>query len=174
MRKEEYDLKKDLKLDITTLDQHALEQALLYAKWGEKWAKAVLDRDRLKEKLTAKRAEVDEEIRSKPSLYGWDKDKSPTEVWIAHQISIHEDIEKLTQELLEAQYVVNMFAVAKDAMDHRMTSLKILTELYKGNYISTTSRTLDFHADAIEKHNAQQREALDQHPRIIKRKLRNA
>ncbi|MFA5394387.1 MAG: hypothetical protein WC346_00025 [Methanogenium sp.] len=164
-------LKDDLRLDITELDRHALDQPALYAEWSKKWAEAILVRDRLKEQIAAKKAEVDDDVRSRPRDYGWDMDKNPTETWISNQVMLHTEVVELVEKMLQAQYEVNMMSVAKEAMEHRMNSLRIMTELYKGNYFSATSRSSEFHQEAVEKHNDQQREDLDKHPRMIARKM---
>jgi hypothetical protein len=166
-------LKDDLRLDITELDRHTLDQPDLYGYWGEEWAKAVDARDKLKEQIAAMKALVDEDIRSRPRDYGWELEKNPTETWVANQALLHKDVKELTDKMLEAQYNVNMMVVAKEAIEHRGNSLRIMTELYKGNYFSATSRGSASHEQVIERHNEQQREALDKHPKMLRRLKKN-
>jgi hypothetical protein len=162
-------LKEDLKLDVTELDRATLDQPALYGEWAQKWAEAVFERDKLKEQISAMKALVDEDIRSRPRDYGWELEKNPTETWVANQAILHKDVKELSDKLLEAQYNVNMMTVAKEALDHRMNSLRIMTELYKGNYFSATSRGSMSNQDVIEKHNDKQREAIDKNPRMLRR-----
>jgi hypothetical protein len=159
----------DVKLDVTTLDTAALEQPAAYAEWGNEWAKAVLERDRLKERLSAKKAEIDDRIRKEPSEFGWTLEKSPTETWIANQVVAHADVMALTEELLQAQFEVNHMTVAKEAMDHRLKALSILTELYKGNYYSATSKSKLPRERAIEASQDRQREKLEKSMKLKRR-----
>lgn len=162
-------LKEDLKLDITELDRAALSQASLYYEQSLLWAEAINARDRLKERISTKKAEVDEDIRSRPRSYGWELEKNPTETWVSNQVMIHPDVQELTEQLLTAQYQVNMMAVGKEALDHRMNAIRIMTELYKGNYFSATSKSSELSAHSIERHNDEQRKAISSSPRILKR-----
>lgn len=134
-------LKDEVRLDITKLDQHALDQPALYEEWGSKWAEACFERDKCKERLAAAKAEADDEIRRTPANFGWDQTKSPTEAWVASQIIGHKKVKEATDELLTAQYNVNMMTIAKEALDHRRKSLEILTDLYKNSYFVARSRT---------------------------------
>ena len=159
----------DVKLDVTTLDTAALEQPAAYAEWGNEWAKAILERDRLKERLSAKKAEVDDLIRKDPTEFGWTLEKSPTEIWIANQVVAERGVQVLTEELLQAQFEVNSMTVAKEAMDHRLKALSILTELYKGNYYSATSKNKLPRERAIEASQDKHREKLEKSMKRIKK-----
>lgn len=164
-------LKDDLKLDVTELDRAALNIPSLFQEWSEQWAQAVFERDKLKEQISATKALVDEDIRSRPRDYGWDMEKSPTETWVANQVMLHKDVKEVTEKMMQAQYNVNMMSVAKESIEHMSSSVKMLVELYKGNYFSATSRGATSTQDIIEKHNDKQSEALSNHPRMIKRSI---
>ena len=157
-------LKDDAKLDITKLDQHALDQPALYDNWGEKWAEAVAERDKLKEKLSVVRAEADDEIRRTPKDFGWEQDKAPTETWVANQVVLHPKVRDSMDEFLTAQKNVSITSVAKEVLDHRKKSLEILTELYKNNYFSARARTnpdyLEKKSEKSEKVQEEQKEQL--------------
>jgi len=166
--------KEDANLDINELDKACLEQPRLYAEWSSLWAEAVRLRDKLKERLTAKKMEVDELIRKNPEEFGWDNaSKSPTEVWVANRLLQNEEVISLSEELIEAQYGVNKMASAKETMDHRLKSLSILSELYKGSYFSASSKGTAFVQDAVTKSQEKQRVLLNSHPEAIalKKKL---
>jgi len=160
--------KDDMKLDVLDLDRAALNQPSLYVENGEQWAQAILDRDKTKERLSAKRTEVDESVRNDPDKYGLNPGSKPTEAWISNKIAQHEEVVELTEELNKAQYNVNMMVVGKEALDHRLQALKILTELYKGNYFTATSRMTDSYKRAIEKSGEEQSEALESSERMKK------
>lgn len=158
--------KDDMKLDVLDLDRAALDQPRLYAENGEQWASAILERDKAKERLSAKRTEVDESVRNDPDKYGLPTGSKPTEAWISNKIAQHEEVVTLTEELNKAQYNVNMMTVGKEALDHRLQVLKILTDLYKGNYFSAQSRMTESYKTAIERSGEDQANAAEASPRM--------
>lgn len=160
--------KDKINLDISSLEQAALIQPSLYYENGEDWAKAVLERDRIKERLAAKKAEVDEKVRNNPSKYGANSSTKITETWIANKIAQNKEVMKLSEELISSQYDVNIMAVAKETLDHRLKALSILTELYKGSYFAASAKTTDFYKKAIEAEEEKQRLEIEKSPRIQK------
>jgi len=161
--------KEDANLDINELDKACLEQPALYAEWGELWAQSIRNRDRLKEQITAKKAEIDGKIRDNPGEFGWSMEKNPTETWVSNQVILHKDVKELTDQLTEAQYLVNRMSTAKETMDHRLKALSILTELYKGDYFSSSSKGSAFVKNAVEKSREKQREMIEDSPRMKRR-----
>ena len=162
-------LMEDMKLDVADLDRAALDQPSIFAYWGEEWAKTVFERDKVKEQISSKRAEIDEKIRTNPEKYGWGNlDKKPTENWVSAQIDSSTEIIELMETLSQAQYDVSMMSVAKEACEHRLKALSILTELYKGNYFSAASRGTPAHTITIEHSREKQSEKLSEHPRMKK------
>ena len=144
--------KDDIKLDLNHLDKNAIDQVPLYEEYSRQWADAVQERDRLKERLSIIKAEVDEAIRANPSSYGWlNENKSPTEAWVANQIILSDEVKKATQEFLEAQNEVNIMAISKETLEHRRFALGVLTELYKGQYFVCRSRSDHSYKEALEK-----------------------
>lgn len=163
--------KDDIKISIYQLDKAAIEQPDLYEEWSKKWADAVFERDKLKESLTVKKAEIDSLIRQSPNKFGWAQEKAPTEVWINQKLTLNADIMNLNQLLIEAQYTVNIMASAKETIEHRGKAMSILTELYKGNYFVAKSRTNDNYSSAVTKGNVEaQSEALDKNERLKQRR----
>jgi hypothetical protein len=157
----------DMKLDPRDLDRAALDQPSIYAYWGEEWAKAVLKRDKFKQQLSEKKAELLKKIRENPSKFGWDKDKTPAENWINSIVEFHPSIQELEAQMPDFQYEVNMMQIAKDDCEHRLKSLGILTELYKGNYFAASSRGAECHITAVENAQNRQREEISNHPKIV-------
>jgi hypothetical protein len=133
--------KEVLKLDILALDVACLEQASLYEETGGDWADAVAQRDRLKERIQAKKSEIDEKIRKNPESFGWTKDKDKiTETWISNKILQNQEMIDLTEELIQTQYEVNILVVGKESLEHRSKAIGYLTDLYKGNYFAAVSK----------------------------------
>lgn len=163
--------KDDIKVSIYQLDKAAISQPDLYENWSRKWADAVFERDKLKESLTVKKAEIDSMIRQQPDKFGWVQAKAPTEAWIGQKVLLNQDIINLNKQLIEAQYTVNIMASAKEAIEHRGKALSILTELYKGNYFAAKSRSDGNYNDAVSRGNVEaQSEALEANERMAKRK----
>jgi hypothetical protein len=161
-------LKEDMKLDVQNLDRAALDQPTIYAEWGEAWAKAVLERDKMIEKITATKAELLKSVREDPGKYGWKEDKKPGENWFASIVEFHPSIMKLKEKLPELEYEVNMMRVAKDDCEQRQRSLNLLVELYKGNYFSASSKGTASYRTAVENSQDKQREKLNDSPRLKK------
>lgn len=130
---------KDLiKLNKDTLDEDVIKQVDLYYEWSEKWAKAVLERDKAKEDLTVTIAEASQDIRTNPEQYGWEFDKAPTETFINSKIPLHPLVREKQAKLNNLQFDINVYSSAKDTLEQRGRALNILTELYKGEYYTTT------------------------------------
>lgn len=165
-------LKDDMKLDILDLDTAALTQADLYYTIGQQWAEAVAERDSLKEKLASARATADEEIRKNPKKFNAE-DMKITEAWVAAKISLHPEVVSISAKLIDAQLNVNILAIGKEALDHRLKMISVLMELYKGNYYIASSRTHSPHELAIDSSHEKQREIIEQHPRMLKRINKN-
>jgi len=89
--------KEDLEIDLAILEKNWSEQALLFAKWGELHAQVTSIRDRKREELDIKKAEVEKDIRSNPGKYSLDK---ITENAISACLRTEESIKKLNQEAL--------------------------------------------------------------------------
>jgi hypothetical protein len=158
--------REKIKLDIMALEKAALDQPSLYAEYGELWAQSLLDRDRAKEALSAKKTEVDESVRNDPDKYGLIPGQKPTETWIANKITQHEEVIVLTEEVNKAQYNVGIMSVAKEALDHRLKAISILTELYKGNYYSASARSSEIYKKAVESLEEEQRQNIEDSPEM--------
>ena len=130
---------EDLKVDLNCLDENAVNQAIFYAEYSLLWVEAIKTRDDIKRNLELLRSDLDEMIRAEPNKYGWDKDKAPTEAFVAQRIINDPDFIDLNDQLSKAQYEVNITAVIKDSFDKRGHSINVLKDLYIGNYFSTTS-----------------------------------
>lgn len=167
--------KDDIKISIYQLDKAAIEQPELYEEWSRQWADAVFQRDSLKEQLTVKKAEIDEQIRLAPGKFGWVQEKSPTEAWIAQKVILNLEIRELNDKLIQAQYDVNIMSSAKEAIEHRGKAMSILTELYKGNYFVAKSRSDDNYQSTMTKKVVEsQSSALANNERLVARRKREA
>lgn len=160
------------KLSKYRLDQNAIDQVELYEEATDEWAAAVLARDLAKEDLTTIKADVDEEIRANPEKYGWEvENKSPTEAWIAGRIVKNKKVKEATITHLKLVHEVNQLAGKKEALDHRKKMLEILTELYRGQYFVSVSRSDDDYKKAVsDKGKEAQKNALNESERMKRRR----
>ncbi len=161
------EFKDQIKLDKNKLDYNAIEQPTLFAEWSEKWAKAVLERDKTKERLTTITAEAASDIRIHPEQFGWEQEKSPTESFINSQIPVHPKVKEAQEELINAQYEVNMTSSAKETVEQRGKALDVLVKLYTGGYFAAKSNS-ELKEQAQEKISDVQKEGLNS-PRLKKK-----
>lgn len=164
--------KDDVQINRNHLDKNVIDQVELFAEWSEKWANAINERDRLKERLSVVRAEADDEIRKNPKEFGWDSEsKSPTEAWISNRIILHESVRSANEEYLAALHEVSLMAVAKETLEHRKKALEILTDLWKGNYFVAVARNdTDYKKAVTDKGKEAQDEALNKSERLKRRR----
>lgn len=168
IEEKETTLREDMSLDVKDLDRAALDQPIIFKKWAEKWAEAVFDRDKIKDKIKGKKAELIKNIRENPEKYGGQDGKKIAENWLNSVVENHDEILALERDLTEAQYDVYMMQIAKEDCEQRSRSLNLLVELYKGQYFAASSRGSVSHVVAIEHSQDRQRGKIEDHPRMKK------
>lgn len=162
----------DLAIDQSRLEFEWQNQAQLYAKWAERHANALLERDRAKENLDVIRSRVDRKIRKNPSGFGLDQDdkKRVTEDAIKAVVFEQPEYQEASKELIEANHAVNVLAVAKDAFGHRKSALENMTRLYVYQYYYAEPKIPGEQRDAVRGITQQGiREGLGDNPRIRSR-----
>ncbi len=131
--------KDDVKIDLYKLHFELQRQSGLYMKWAERHADALLERDRVKERLDLMRSELDAEIRRNPTEFSFPENKKPTEAAITATIIKDTEFSKESDTLIEANRNVNIVAGAKEAMNHRKKGLENLVQLWIAGYFSDPS-----------------------------------
>ena len=127
------DYKKDIKIDLATLDTDWVEHAELQIEWGEKWANAVAKKDRAKENLDVVKAEIDTQIREQ-----YRAKQKPTETAIASMVTTSEAYRSAYKDVIDTNEEVNILQVAKTAFEQaRKKALEGLTQLWIAGYYST-------------------------------------
>lgn len=172
----EMNFRDEVKLDKHNLDECALEQPELFAKWGKAWADAIDRRDRLKDKLGVVRSECDNIIRQNPAKYGWDNPlKVVTEAFINSAIAGHPDMIAANEEYLDASHEVNLTQVAKEAFDHRRRSIDALINLHNSGYFSGNKDFDKGYQKTVDKvvHQTHS-DGLEKNPRLARRRAENA
>ena len=163
---------QDLRIDKFALDDVCVGHADLVAKWGLLWADAVYERDRLEGELELVRGQCDQEIRERPSKFGWQKaDKAPSEAFIKAAIYTHINYVSTNEAYQTAQHEVNILVVAKNAFEHRDKRLSDLARLYGSGYYSSNMKLDQGYKDLVARQSTEaQVESLSQNPRITLRK----
>lgn len=122
----------EIRIDLSSLEDDLKNQAEYFLYWAEQHANAITERDKLKQRIDVKRAELDAEIRKNWERYGFEK--APTENAIINWIVRHFEFIELNQELIEATRRVNIYSASEKAFDQRKHSLKPLADLYIAGY----------------------------------------
>jgi len=125
-----------LEIDSLKLDEEWLNQPKMRQLWGEKLADAQLELDDAKSSLAVVTAELDNEIRSDPDIYGI---KKITESAIASAIPRNELHQRAMKKLNKARHQVNVLQAAVEALEHRRAALKSLVELHGQDYFAVPS-----------------------------------
>ncbi len=164
------DFKEDIKLDLNTLDECAVGHAYLFGEWSEAYAKAILERDQLKEKITILKAQLDEKIRKTPEEYGWGQEKAPTEKFIEQQILLSEEHQEAMEQFIQIQYNVNILSAAKESFEHRKYMIGNLSQLYSSNYFANRPVSKEIKEKTEKKDREEQSEKLTKNERLMKRR----
>lgn len=148
--------REDLEISKYELAELWETHQMRFMDWGEKYSDAVRERDELKteieidkakakDELEAVKAHLDLQIRTNYEYYGLKK--SPTEKLVESLIAkspeftqakanLYVILEQCGKDLAKAEYNVNVLKVAKEAFEHRKTSLDNLTRLMVSGYYS--------------------------------------
>ena len=154
----------DVSIDSNDLKEEARKQPNLYYKWGKKYGIAhgssfqkqeelKLVKSEAKQMVEKVKAEIDQDIRSDPSAFGFEK--KPTETAISSTIILQDKYQKTlktsadmvrdaiedTQEAIETEDVMES---AKTAMQHRKGSLESLVTLFVNGFNSEVKASKRF------------------------------
>lgn len=123
----------DVKIDKHSLDEELVKQPNLFMQYASKMVDAIEDRDRAKENLDVIKAVLDTEARKDyESLFG----KKPTETAITNWIIQQKEYMDASEKLIEARKKASILEIAKEALNHKKTSLGKLVELFLAGYYS--------------------------------------
>ena len=126
-------IEKDLEIDKDNLDFACLDQPRRFMKWSVEYAEAIRIRDEAKRSASVIKANTNLDIRTRPSEYGIEK---ATEGSINAALESNEEVNKAEKEISDAQYAVNIYSAAKEALDQRRSMLERLVALYISGYYS--------------------------------------
>lgn len=130
---EKNDYADDLRIDEEMLDVEWLEQPMLFMKYANKYADTQRDLDDVKQKLDILKAELDKEIREKPSEFGIEK---VTEGAIQSAILTNVSYQVMYDALLNTKYENDMAKNAVQAFNMRKEALENLVKLHGQSYFA--------------------------------------
>lgn len=125
------EIEKDLEIDKDNLDIECIDQARRFMKWSVTYAESIRTRDEAKRKASIVRSNINLDVRSRPEEYGLTK---TTESTIEAVVNSHEEVNTAETAVSDAQYAVNIFSAAKEALDQRRAMLERLVSLYISGY----------------------------------------
>ncbi len=123
------DYTEHLNIDKNGLDEECLKQPILYEHYSTEWAEAVNKRDRLKQKLDNYKAGLEKKVRRKLA-----KKSKVTEKMIENAVLTDKKYQKKVDRYLKAKGKANKLGVRREAFAQKKDMLKILTDLFIGNY----------------------------------------
>ncbi len=133
------DYEKDSNVDESMLDIEWLEQPKIAMKYGKNWARKKRIVAQLEEQVKLKRSELINKALKFPDKYlgkGIKPNLQPVEAFYR----THPDYIALKEELIEAQYELDIAEIAKSEMGYtRKTELENLVKLHGQNYFAGPS-----------------------------------
>lgn len=126
-------LDADMRIDKYGLDNECAEQTSIYSKWARMSAEASRERDYRQKELDETSAMLDNEIRTDPEKYGI---KDLKEAAVKAVIMGDEAVMKLKSDLIEATTYAKFMNSAVAACDQKKTMLRMLGDLWLGEYYS--------------------------------------
>jgi hypothetical protein len=163
----EINYEQDLYIDEAALDIEWLNQPMLMLQYTELAAAARREVDRVKEKISVVRAELDKEIRSDPEKFDILK---VTESAISNCILIQKRYTEIQNDLIDAQYDYQMKQGAVQAVEHRKQALENLSKLLGLQYFASPTTPRDLPREVQQQ---QEKKRVNQTIKIGKRKKRN-
>jgi len=158
------DYKKDLAIDFHSMDKNWINHSANYMEWGEKWANAVAQRDRAKERLDVVKAELGKEIRTKAQ----ETKTKITEAGINEEVILNSKYQEATNNVINTNEKVNIFYTTKTAFEHNKSALENMSRLMINGYWSEPS----IPQEAKEKVYKQTlSDKLNENQRLAKRKV---
>lgn len=140
----ELDYKEDVKIDLDQLHMEWNNQTHLYQRYSEEYADVVKDKKKMEERLDIVEAELDRDIRKNPTSFGVvevtdskGNIKPPTETTIRNAILLQKSHQMARNNLIEADYKVNVMKGVVKSFEHRKDGLIEEARLWLNNYYST-------------------------------------
>ena len=122
-----------LTFDKHNLDEEFLSIPMMIYRLGVEVAHADSERDRLKQKLDVKKAEVDADVRKSPADY---KIEKVTEAAISGAVISDTFVRNFQQDLIKASEKVSILEAGRNALRDKLTAMTYTFKLYEANYFA--------------------------------------
>ena len=132
-RDEQEEFENLIDVDETILDRQSRAQPRLVWQYGRLLAKAFKSLDEAEANVKVVLADITKAIREKPKKHGL---TSVTEAGLKVAIPGTKEYKDAVKKVIAAQYQVNLLSAAKNALEHRRTSLSNFVRLNEQNYFS--------------------------------------
>ena len=118
--------KEDIAINQNKLEEELTEQPFLYMQYAEKYAKAVQKRDYVEDYIRVLKSQLFMEAKDDwKSIWG----HKPTENEIKSWVEINDKLNKERENLIQANYNVNMYFALLQAFQQRKSILSSLVQL---------------------------------------------
>lgn len=166
---EKFEFEDDLYIDLNRLEWEAARQARLFGKWGKRWVIATKRRDRAAERVKTKRSDLIKYIRENYKEEGYVKE--PTGPQSEAFYRTDKEYKKLKQEVIDAQYEVNMLYISMRSFEHKKEMIGVEQKLYSNEYWSTPYEDPGFTEDVQDSMEKAQEKALAEATDRLPKKL---
>ena len=133
-------MKDIFNIDPNCLDVEWVGQPKLFYKHAEKLADARLELATSKAELDVVAAELDQEIRNDPAVFGLDK---VTETTVRTAITLNKRHRSKLKAFNNNKHTVDLLQSVISALDHRKAALENMVRLHGQNYFSTPQATTE-------------------------------
>lgn len=118
--------KEDIAINQNKLEEELTEQPFLYMQYAEKYAKAVQKRDYVEDYVRVLKSQLFMEAKDDwKSIWG----HKPTESEIKSWVETNDKLNKERENLIQANYNVNMYFALLQAFQQRKSILSSLVQL---------------------------------------------
>lgn len=160
------ELQMDRTVDPSQLDVEAVRQSDVFYKWAERAIRAKSKADQLDFELKVLEAKLQAQCRADPESFGV---TNVTEKAVASAVLCHEKYRNGMLDLIKAREEQALLDKAVQAMEHRKSMLKVLQELYAGQYFTGPAEPRRL-TDAWDKYNGQRGEDVNDRQRAVARR----
>jgi hypothetical protein len=154
-----------LRIDFNDLHTNWKNHSDDFMYWAKKWAEAVEKKDKLKEMVKVRSAEIEMGIRKEFAARP-PKNIKVTESVIASEVTMNDELKGLRNQILETNKDVDVYAAAKAAFESRKKALEGITSLWIAGYYSTPNAPREFKEVANE---AVRKKSMEAHQKEIKK-----
>jgi hypothetical protein len=135
MREDRFEFEDDTYIDLNRLEWECARQGKLFAKWGKRWARAVLQKKKAEERVKTKRSNFLKDVLSDWKELGYSKE--PTGPQQEAYYRTDDEYKRLKTEAINADSEVNMLWIALRSLEHKRSMLGDEQKLYGNEYWST-------------------------------------